>query len=123
MPPTRPEGALAIEGRPAAELETLGKSDRLVAHCLLRRGPASQAALVAATGLSRPTVTAALSRLLDRGLAEIIPDQGDAAPVTGRRAHRYRLTARAGHAVGVDIGRRHITVVIMDAGHQQVIKL
>jgi predicted NBD/HSP70 family sugar kinase len=116
-------------GRPAAELETLGKSDRLVAHCLLRRGPASQAALVAATGLSRPTVTAALARLADYGLAAMIPGTetvtgvDDAAQAMGRRAHRYRLTASAGHAVGVDIGRRHITVVIMDAGHRQVIRL
>jgi predicted NBD/HSP70 family sugar kinase len=117
------QGASSPEGGPPAELKTLAKSDRVVALGLLRRGPASQATLVAVTGLSRPTVTAALSRLLDRGLAEIIPGPGDAAPVTGRRAHRYRLTARAGHAVGVDIGRRHITVVIMDAGHRQVIQL
>jgi predicted NBD/HSP70 family sugar kinase len=119
----RPKGEPPAKRQSPAELETLGKSDRLVAHYLLRHGPAAQAALGAATGLSRPTVTAALTRLADRGLAEVIPGQDGAPPATGRRAHRYRLTARAGHAVGVDIGRRHITVVIMDAGHQQVIRL
>lgn len=108
---------------PPAELETLGKSDRIVASCLLRRGLASQAVLVAATGLSRPTVTAALTRLTGRGLAEVVPGHDDTAPAMGRRAHRYRLTAGAGHAVGVDIGRRHINIVIMDAGHRQVIRL
>jgi predicted NBD/HSP70 family sugar kinase len=111
------------KGGSPAELEILGKSDRIVAYCLLRHGPASQAALGAATGLSRPTVTAALTRLADRGLAEMIHAQDDTPPAAGRRAHRYRLTARAGHAVGVDIGRRHITVVIMDAGHRQVTRL
>ena len=58
MLPTRPR----TKGASSAELEILGKSDRIVAYCLLRHGPASQAALGAATGLSRPTVTAALSR-------------------------------------------------------------
>ncbi|HEX6522582.1 MAG TPA: ROK family transcriptional regulator [Streptosporangiaceae bacterium] len=125
MLPTRPrEGPRArTEGGTPADLGRLGKSDRIVAQCLLRRGPVAQAMLVAATGLSRPTVTAALTRLTGLGLAEMIPGPDDAAPATGRRAHRYRLTARAGHAVGVDIGRRHINLVIMDAGHRQIVRL
>ncbi len=123
MLPVRPKEEPPAKERSPAELQTLGKSDRIVAYCLLRHGPAAQAALGAATGLSRPTITAALTRLAKRGLAEMIPGQDDAPAATGRRAHRYHLTARAGHAVGVDIGRRHITVVIMSAGHQQVIRL
>jgi predicted NBD/HSP70 family sugar kinase len=111
-----------VEGAAPAALTMLGKSDRIVAYCLLRRGLASQTTLVAATGLSRPTVTAALARLVSSGLAVMIPGQDDAR-TAGRRPHRYRLTARAGHAVGVDIGRRHITVVVMDAGHRQVVKM
>jgi predicted NBD/HSP70 family sugar kinase len=122
LPAWSKEGPSAV-GRAPAELETLSKSDRIVAYRLLRRGPATQAALVAATRLSRPTVTAALSRLAARGLAEVSPGPDDAPPAMGRRAHRYHLTARAGHAVGVDIGRRHINVVIMNAGHQQVFRL
>jgi predicted NBD/HSP70 family sugar kinase/biotin operon repressor len=122
MPSARPNAGSSPAGGAPEELKTLGKSDRIVAACLLRRGPASQTTLVAATGLSRPTVTAALTRLADRGLAVMISGQ-DGAHTAGRRPHRYRLTARAGHAVGVDIGRQHITVVIMDAGHQQVIRL
>jgi predicted NBD/HSP70 family sugar kinase len=123
MLPARPKEGPSAAGTAPAELETLGKSDRIVAYRLLRRGPATQAALVAATGLSRPTVTAALSRLAGRGLAEAGAGPDDLPPAMGRRAHRYHLTARAGHAVGVDIGRRHINVVIMDAGHRQVIRL
>jgi predicted NBD/HSP70 family sugar kinase len=107
-------------GETPAELRTLGKSDWAVASRLLRHGPASQAALVAATGLSRPTVLAALTALADRGLAEMVPVRDDLPAVIGRRAHRYRLTARAGHAVGIEIGRRHINIVVMDAGHQRV---
>jgi predicted NBD/HSP70 family sugar kinase len=114
MPSARPNGG------PSTELGTLGKSDRAVASRLLRHGPASQAALVAATGLSRPTVLAALTTLTDRGLAEVLPAPDDPPAVIGRRAHRYCLTARAGHAVGVEIGRRHINVVVMDAGHRRI---
>jgi predicted NBD/HSP70 family sugar kinase len=129
MPLARLDGEPEDPARPRAgegrftPLETLAKSDRLVAYSLLRSGSASQATLMAATGLSRPTVTAALTRLTGRGLTEMIPGGDDAAHGTGRRAHRYRLTARAGHAVGIDIGRRHITTVVMDAGHRQVATL
>src|ERR1700745_3080525 len=122
MLPARPkEGSPTEAGTPTA-LKALARSDRIVAYCLLRRGPASQAALLADTGLSRPTVTAALTRLVGCGLAAMIPGRDD-AHIAGRRPNRYRLTAKVGHAVGVDIGRRHITVVIIDAGHQQVIRL
>jgi predicted NBD/HSP70 family sugar kinase len=113
MPSARPTG-----GSPS-ELSSLPKSDRAVASWLLRHGPASQAALMTATGLSRPTVLAALTALTGHGLAEMVPVQDDLPAVTGRRAHRYRLTARVGHAVGVEIGRRHINVVVMDAGHRR----
>jgi predicted NBD/HSP70 family sugar kinase len=122
MLPARPNVGSPTDGGAPAELESLGKSDRIVAYCLLGHGQAAQTTLVAATGLSRPTVAAALTRLTARGLAEMVPGQDDAR-TTGRRPHHYRLTPRAGHAVGVDIGRRHITVVIMDAAHRQVIRL
>jgi predicted NBD/HSP70 family sugar kinase len=125
MLPTRPNGGRCppSDGGSPAEIDALGKSDRIVAYCLLRSGPATQSALVDATGLSRPTVTAALTRLAARDLAEVIPGADEPVATAGRRANRYRLTARAGHAIGVDIGRRHITVVIMDAAHRQVIRL
>lgn len=76
---------------------------------------------MAATGLSRPTVLAALTRLTGCGLAEMISSHTGAPHTAGRRAHRYRLTASAGHAVGVEIGRRHINIVIMDAGHRRIV--
>ena len=125
MLPARPKGGRRppSDGGSLAEIGTLGKSDRIVAYRLLRSGPATQSALVDATGLSRPTVTAALTRLTGSDLAEMIPGTDEPVAAAGRRANRYRLTAKAGHAIGVDIGRRHITVVIMDAAHRQVIRL
>ncbi len=125
MLPARPKGGRRPPNDvgPPAEIDALGKSDRIVAYRLLHSGPATQSALVDATGLSRPTVTAALTRLTARDLAEVIPGGDEPVAAAGRRPHRYRLTARAGHAIGVDIGRRHITVVIMDAAHRQVTRL
>jgi predicted NBD/HSP70 family sugar kinase len=119
-----PEGAgMPSVGLPAPDspvLDDLPKSDRTVAHRLLLRGPASQAELVANTGLSRPTVLAALTNLGRAGLAEVVPEQ-ETPPGESRRAQLHRLTAKAGFAIGVEIGRRHVTVVLVDAGHRQIL--
>src|ERR1017187_7581556 len=122
--------AMPSGGAPIA-LRGLAKSEGTVANRLLRRGPASQAELVASAGLSRPTVLAALTKLAREGLAEIVPgqdsgsqdsgSQDSGSSAAGRRPHRYRLTAKAGIAVGVDVGRRHINIVVMDAGHQRIV--
>jgi predicted NBD/HSP70 family sugar kinase len=102
-------------------LDRLPKSERVVAYQLLQRGPASQGDLVARTGLSRPTVAASLTSLMQDRLAEMLAGQ-DAAQGEGRRAQLYRLTSKVGTAVGVEIGRRHVTVVLIDAGHQQILQ-
>ena len=86
---------------------------------LLRRGAASQAELVASTALSRPTVRTSLKTLTEAGLVEMTSSQ-ETALGQGRRVQLYRLTPKAGLAVGVEIGRRHITVELVDAGHRQV---
>ncbi len=100
-------------------LDRLPKSERAVAYQLLQRGAASQAELVARTGLSRPTVFGALTRLGGAGLTETLAGQ-DGAQGEGRRAQLHRLTQKAGTAVGLEIGRRHATVVLIDAGHRQI---
>jgi predicted NBD/HSP70 family sugar kinase len=127
--------AMPSGGAPIA-LRGLAKSEGTVANRLLRRGPASQAELVASAGLSRPTVLAALTKLAREGLAEIVPgqdsgsqdsgsqdsgSQDSGSSAAGRRPHRYRLTAKAGIAIGVDVGRRHINIVVMDAGHRRIV--
>ena len=102
-------------------LDDLPKSERAVAYRLLRRGPASQGELVARARRSRPTVLAALTSLGKAGLAEVVTGQ-DAPSGEGRRAQLYRLTPKAGTAVGVEVGRRDLTVVLVDAGHRQILQ-
>src|ERR1035438_6893444 len=67
-------------------LRGLAKSEGTVANRLLRRGPASQAELVASAGLSRPTVLAALTKLAREGLAEIVPGQDSGSQDSGSQA-------------------------------------
>jgi predicted NBD/HSP70 family sugar kinase len=67
--------------------------------------------LAAATGLSRPTVEAALGELARDGwVAELEP----AAGAPGRPARRYRFRAEAGAVVGVDIGAHRVRAAVAD---------
>ncbi len=86
---------------------------RRVAEVLRNRGPRTRAELIMLTGLSRPTVGGALSSLAKTGI--VVEEPG--TPAGGRPAAVFRLTRKAGIAVGVDIGRRHIRVAVADLGH------
>jgi predicted NBD/HSP70 family sugar kinase len=95
----------------------LTASSRRVADTLRAYGPSTRAELVALTGLSRPTVSAALVDLVD---ADLVTERTGPAerPAGGRPAAVVRLTRSAGLAVGVDIGRRHVRVAVADLGHR-----
>ena len=107
-------------GAPTSELGNRPRSERAVARALLGLGPTTKALLVAATGLSRPTVQSALERLETGGLVEEAED-ASATSTVGRKPHVYRLSARAGVAVGVEVGRRHVQAVVLDAGYRKVL--
>ena len=102
-------------------LHTQGRSARIVSYRLLRDGPLTQARLVDVTGLSRPTVAGALERLQADGLVEAEASAQQAGGGAGRRPLVFRLTRKAGVAVGVEIGRRHIQIVVADGGHRQLV--
>lgn len=96
---------------------------RRVAEVLRLYGPRTRAELVTLTGLSRPTVLAGLA---DLSSARLVTEQPGpparptggrpARPTGGRPAAVVRLTREAGLAVGTDIGRRHVRVVVSDLG-------
>lgn len=76
--------------------------------------PPTLADLVAATGLSRPTVEGVVEDLTEAGLAaEAAPGEG-AARRMGRPARRFRFRAEAGHLLGMEIGAHKIAVVLSD---------
>ncbi len=93
-------------------LETAGP----LVGLLRARGPLTRAALGEATGLSRTTVSNVLMELRRRDL--LADADADAVPTGGRPAGLVALTARAGLAVGVDLGRTHVRVAVADSGHR-----
>lgn len=80
--------------------------DRLHDH-----GPASRADLAKVTGLSKPTVSAALAGLEEDGLVHLVGEvSGRPGPVTSL----YDMNARSAYVAGVDIGRDWIRVALAD---------
>ncbi len=71
----------------------------------------SQADLARRLGLARSTVLAIVDGLLELGL---LKEQGPGISGGGRRPMLLTLDDRAFHLVGVDIGAKHVTVVVMN---------
>ena len=61
--------------------------------------------------LSLPTVTQNLNELFEKGL---IQDVGVFESTGGRKARAISLNARARHAIGLDVTRNHIGIVVVD---------
>lgn len=98
----------------------LGHNALRLARALCAEGPSTRLRLGELTGFSRPTITAGLGELKKRGLIETETDRGGQGQTIGRPARLIRLSRRAGLTVGIEIGRRHIQVVLTDLGHQLI---
>ncbi|SDH25101.1 Sugar kinase of the NBD/HSP70 family, may contain an N-terminal HTH domain [Sinosporangium album] len=86
-------------------------NERLLLDHLLAGGPTSRADLAKITGLSKPTVSAALAGLEEGGLVHLAGRElGRPGPVTSL----YDITADAAHVAGIDIGRDWIRVAVAD---------
>jgi predicted NBD/HSP70 family sugar kinase len=99
----------------------LSRTATRLADELRIHGPSTRARLGELTGLSRPTVSTALAELADRDL--LATHTRNDGQVLGRPAELVRLNRNAGLAIGIDIGRRHVQVVLADLGHQKIGKL
>src|SRR5262249_12858112 len=111
----RSEGAGSL-----ASLRELNRR-RLVDE-LRRAGLASRAELARRTGLSRSTVSSLVSDLQTDGL--VVEREVDAAsPQGGRPPVLLSLERSAGAAVGIDVGKRHIRVVVTDLAHAVLAEL
>jgi predicted NBD/HSP70 family sugar kinase len=86
-------------------------NERLLLERLREHGPASRGDLAKATGLSKPTVSAALSGLQEAGLVLMVGAMGGRP---GPTTAIYDMNAHAGHVAGVDIGRDWIRVAVAD---------
>jgi predicted NBD/HSP70 family sugar kinase len=84
-------------------------NERLLLERLQELGPTSRVELARRTGLSKPTVSAALAGLADSGLVEVV---GELAGKPGPVSSLYDLRADAVRVLGVDIGREWIRVAV-----------
>ncbi|MBQ0077686.1 MAG: ROK family transcriptional regulator [Bacteroidales bacterium] len=78
---------------------------------LVRNGAVSAGTLAKATGMSIPTATKAMEKLIKNGL---VIDCGKQRGTSSRSSKTYALNPAAGYFAGVEIHRHHIEVGISD---------
>lgn len=85
--------------------------EQAVLETIFRRGPITRPEIASATHLSKPTVSAAVSRLEHGGLVRAA---GRRAGQRGRNPVAYVVNSRAGFVVGADIGGSNVRVAAAD---------
>jgi predicted NBD/HSP70 family sugar kinase len=80
-------------------------NEQLLLEHIRQRGPSSRAELSRVSGLSKPTVSLALSNVERAGLVRIA---GQRTGMPGRSAQLYELRSDAGLVLGLDIGRDYV---------------
>jgi predicted NBD/HSP70 family sugar kinase len=86
-------------------------NERTVLESVRRVGPVSRAQIARETALSKPTVSQALSALLD---AALVREAGRSSGGKGPTAILYELNPQAGWVVGIDVGRDWLRAAIAD---------
>jgi len=96
-------------GNGATDLKS--KNHNEIYRLLWQEGRLSKQDLMLALGLSLPTVTTHLTELCDAGL---VVENGTFGNTGGRNAKGYSIDFGARLALGVDINKTHISVVVVD---------
>jgi len=86
-------------------------NERSVLELIHQRGPLSRAQLARESGLSKPTVSVALSELIEAGL---VREMGRSRSRRGPSAVLYEVDPTAGRVVGIDVGRYWVRAAIAD---------
>ena len=94
--------------------------EQAVLETIFRRGPITRPEIAAATNLSKPTVSAAVSRLEQGGLVRAA---GRRAGQRGRNPVAYVVSSRAGFVVGGDIGGSNVRVAASDLFGERICDL
>jgi predicted NBD/HSP70 family sugar kinase len=82
-----------------------------VLEAVRRSGPTSRSQIAASCGLSKPTVSQALTGLLR---ARLVREAGRTSGAQGRTAQLYELNARAGWVLGLDVGGDWVRAAVAD---------
>jgi predicted NBD/HSP70 family sugar kinase len=94
--------------------------EQAVLETILRTGPITRPEIAAATSLSKPTVSAVVSRLEQGGLVRAA---GMRAAQRGRKPVAYVVSSRAGFVVGGDIGGSNLRVAAADLFGERICDL
>jgi predicted NBD/HSP70 family sugar kinase len=98
---------------------SLRASNRLrVIQALQLLGVTSRAHLARRTGLSRSTVSTIVAGLQAEGMVVDRNPDGRASHGGGRPPALIALDPRAGFAIGIDFGKRHLAVALADLSHE-----
>ena len=86
-------------------------NDRAVLEVINAAAPISRAQIARESGRSKPTVSLALSRLVDAG---VVREVGMSTGRKGAAAVLYEIDAKAGAVVGIDVGRGWLRAAAAD---------
>jgi predicted NBD/HSP70 family sugar kinase len=86
-------------------------NEQVLLDHIRRSGPVSRTELATLTGLSKPTVSAALSSLERSGLVHA---SGSRTGVPGPAAALYEVRPEAGFVLGLDVGRQFLRGAVAD---------
>ncbi|HEY3562260.1 MAG TPA: ROK family transcriptional regulator [Kribbella sp.] len=86
-------------------------NEQVLLDHIRRSGPISRTELAGRTGLSKPTVSAALGSLERTGLVHVT---GQRTGVPGPAASLYEVRPEAGFVLGLDVGREYLRGAIAD---------
>ncbi|CAN5194704.1 ROK family transcriptional regulator [soil metagenome] len=109
-----PRGPFGAARNPGSQSALRELNQRRIVD-VLGSGPATQAELARATGLSTATISNLVKIMTAAGVVETEPTTS-----SGRRALSVRLSNTGAVAVGIDFGRRHLRVVVCTLGYQVV---
>lgn len=84
---------------------------RTVLELIRESGPASRAQISRWSGLSKPTVSLALGRLVD---SHVVREVGRTSGHKGPAAVLYEVDPGVGHVVGIDVGRGWLRAAVAD---------
>lgn len=96
-------------------------NESAVLDVIRRLGPVASQDVAELVGLSKPTVSRVVSRLIESGLIEVV-GYGIASSAGGRKSRLLQISSGSGSLVGVDIGGLEIRAVLTDLRHRVIAK-
>ena len=86
-------------------------SEQAILETIFREGPITRPEIAARTNISKPTVSAAVDRLVK---ARLVQPAGERPGRRGRTPLAFTVDSAAGYVIGVDIGSTRLRVAAID---------